>query len=169
MTHTSLPVLVRQAQWDDLDTIVAFNAAMAQETENRRLDPAQLREGVKALLATPQHGFYVVAEIPEIGGHRVVGQLMITFEWSDWRNGLFWWIQSVYVAPAQRRKGIFRALQQHIRTKAQADPQICGIRLYVDQDNRRAQTVYERMGLARSRYTVFEQDFVFLGQSGPQT
>jgi len=159
MTQASNPVLVRQAQWDDVETIVAFNAAMARETENRQLDLGRLREGVKALLTTPQHGFYMVAEIPEIGGQLLAGQLMITFEWSDWRNGVFWWIQSVYVVPAQRRKGIFRALQQQVLTQAKADPQVCGIRLYVEQDNHHAQTVYQRVGIARSRYTVFEQDF----------
>lgn len=169
MSQLSTPVLIRQAQWDDVDAIVAFNAAMAQETENRQLDLGRLREGVRALLASPEHGFYLVAENPEIGGHRLAGQVMITFEWSDWRNGVFWWIQSVYVAPSHRRRGIFRALQNHIVEKAKADPRVCGLRLYVEKNNYHAQTVYERLGIARSRYTVFEQDFALSGHTQSRT
>ena len=153
-------LLIRPANANDADTIVAFNAAMALETEDRRLDTSRLRQGVLALLTTPTYGLYFVAELQEGARQRLVGQLMITFEWSDWRNGVFWWIQSVYVEPTHRRKGIFRALQQYIVNNAQADSRVCGIRLYVEQNNHHAQTVYQRVGIARSRYTVFEQDFV---------
>ena len=156
-------LLIRPATVNDVDTIVAFNAAMALETEHRRLDTLRLRQGVLALLTTPAHGVYFVAELQTATRHWLVGQLMITFEWSDWRNGVFWWIQSVYVEPTHRRKGIFRRLQQHIVAKAKADSRGCGIRLYVEQPNHHAQLVYQRVGIAPSRYTVFEQDFVLPG------
>jgi len=109
----------------------------------------------------------MVAEVSEAGRHRLVGQLMITFEWSDWRNGVFWWVQSVYVAPAWRRQGVYRTLHDYIVAKAKADPQVCGIRLYVEQENRTAQIAYERVGLAPSAYRVYEQDFVLLRHTSP--
>ncbi|MDF0652669.1 MAG: GNAT family N-acetyltransferase [Nitrospira sp. LK265] len=151
---------IRPASQDDLDTIVMFNAAMALETEHRQLDLATLRQGALALLQSPGYGFYIVAALPGDKGYKPVGQLMITYEWSDWRNGAFWWIQSVYVEPPQRGLGVFRAMHDHILVRARADPRVCGIRLYVERENRRAQTVYQRVGLAPSVYTVFEQDFV---------
>lgn len=152
---------IRQAHHDDVETIVLFNAAMALETESRQLDLATLRKGILAFLGSPGYGFYIVAELPEENSYRPVGQLMITYEWSDWRNGVFWWIQSVYVVPDRRGLGVFRALHDHILTKAKPDPRVCGIRLYVERNNHRAQTVYRRVGLAPSIYTVYEQDFVF--------
>lgn len=154
------PIHIRPACHDDLETIVLFNAAMAFETERRHLDLATLRQGTLALLASPGYGFYILAELPEDRSYKPVGQLMITYEWSDWRNGAFWWIQSVYVVPDHRCLGVFRAMYDHILVKAKADPSVCGIRLYVEQANRRAQTVYHRVGLAPSVYTLFEQDFV---------
>ncbi len=157
---TSSRIHIRPACSDDADTIVQFNSAMALETENRRLDLSILRAGALSFLASPEYGFYIVAELPEVSGHKPVGQLMVTYEWSDWRNGLFWWIQSVYVAPDRRRLGVFRALHGHIVAKAKADPKVCGIRLYVEQQNHRAQRVYQRVGLSPSAYTVYEQDFV---------
>jgi ribosomal protein S18 acetylase RimI-like enzyme len=151
---------IRPASQDDVDTIVMFNAAMALETERRRLDLATLREGTLAFLGNPGYGFYVLGELPEAQRYKPVGQLMITYEWSDWRNGVFWWIQSVYVVPDRRGLGVFRAMHDHILLRAKADPRVCGIRLYVERENRRAQTVYQRVGLSPSVYTVFEQDFV---------
>jgi ribosomal protein S18 acetylase RimI-like enzyme len=152
---------IRPARQDDVDTIVVFNAAMALETERRRLDLATLRKGILAFLGSPMYGFYVVAELLEDNSYKLVGQLMITYEWSDWRNGVFWWIQSVYVVPDRRGLGVFRALHDHILVQAKADSQVCGIRLYVERENRRAQNVYRRVGLLPSIYTVYEQDFVF--------
>jgi GNAT superfamily N-acetyltransferase len=160
-------ILVRSAYWDDVDSLVAFSAAMALETEGRRLDLARLREGTLSLLAAPEHGSFMVAELPESGRHRLVGQLMITYEWSDWRNGLFWWVQSVYVDPVWRRRGVFRAMHDQVMAKAKADPRVCGIRLYVERDNRTAQTVYQRVGLTPSVYAVYEQDFVLVPQAKP--
>ena len=158
MTLESLHI--RPATRDDADTIIEFNRAMALETESRRLDLATLRTGTLAILESPEYGFYVVAELPEGRRHKPVGQLMITYEWSDWRNGVFWWIQSVYVDPDQRGRGVFRALHNHVLLKAKADPRVCGLRLYVERENHRAQTVYQRVGFCPSVYRVFEQDFV---------
>ena len=153
---------VRPAIQDDVDSLVAFSAAMAWETEQRRLDEARLREGTLSLLCTPSLGFFMVAEVRETGRPRLVGQLMITYEWSDWRNGVFWWIQSVYVDPAWRRRGVFRQMHDAVMASAKAAPNICGVRLYVEQDNRTAQMVYQRLGLSPSTYKVYEQDFVLV-------
>jgi GNAT superfamily N-acetyltransferase len=157
LTHQ---LTVRPAGSDDLDSIVAFSAAMAWETEQRRLDQARLREGTQSLLSTPSLGFFMVAEVRDSDRLAIVGQLMITYEWSDWRNGVFWWIQSVYVDPAWRRLGVFRRMHEAVASQAKADARVCGIRLYVDQDNRTAETVYQRVGLAPSAYKVFEEDFI---------
>ena len=151
---------IRLATVDDVQTLVDFNMAMALETEQRRLDHHQLRAGVLALLAHPQYGFYIMAETPGDEICTVVGQLMITFEWSDWRNGVFWWVQSVYVRPEWRRRGVYRVMHEHVVKEAKGDPQVCGIRLYVEQRNHGAQTVYQRVGLTPSGYALFEQDFI---------
>jgi ribosomal protein S18 acetylase RimI-like enzyme len=158
----SLPnqLIIRAANLDDVESIITFSAAMALETENRHLDAARLREGTLSLLNTPSYGFFMVAEIRDGEQRRLIGQLMITYEWSDWRNGVFWWIQSVYVDPAWRRQGVFRRMHDVIVGQAKADPKVCGMRLYVEQNNRTAQTVYQRVGLSPSAYAVFEQDFV---------
>jgi GNAT superfamily N-acetyltransferase len=158
---------IRPATRDDANTIIEFNLAMALETESRRLDLATLREGTLAFLKSSGYGFYIIAELPEDKGPKPLGQLMITYEWSDWRNGVFWWIQSVYVVPDRRGQGVFRAMYNHTLVKAKGDPRVCGIRLYVERENRRAQTVYQRVGLIPSVYTVFEQDFV-LGHEAVQ-
>ncbi len=154
-------LLVRPACEADVVGIVAFSAAMALETERRSLDHARLRDGTKALLADPTHGFFLVAELPHQNGMQLVGQMMVTYEWSDWRNACFWWIQSVYVAPAWRRQGVYRHMHEAVVEFAQADPRVCGIRLYVERDNSIAQSVYTRVGLRTSPYVVYEKDFVF--------
>ncbi len=152
---------IRLAAETDLAAIVAFSAAMALETEGRKLDQTRLLEGTRALLASPEHGFFLVAEWPQLEQPKqLVGQLMITYEWSDWRNALFWWIQSVYVAPAWRRQGVYRRMHATVVELAQADPRVCGLRLYVERENGTAQTVYRRVGLHSSAYVVYEQDFV---------
>ena len=155
---------VRRAGTDDVEALVAFSSAMAWETEHRRLDGLRLREGTQELLSTPSLGFFMVTEVRESERCQVVGQLMITYEWSDWRNGVFWWIQSVYVDPAWRRRGVFRRMHETVLSLAKADPKVCGIRLYVEQDNHAAQTVYQRLGLSPSPYKVYEQDFVLTRQ-----
>ena len=163
MSMNSDGIIIRPACAEDVDIIVRFNAALAFETESRRLHLATLRQGTGAFLESPEYGFYIIAELPEDMSYKPIGQLMITYEWSDWRNGVFWWIQSVYVVPRRRGQGVFRAMYDHILVKAKADPRVCGIRLYVERENRRAQTVYQRVGLTPSIYTIFERDFV-LGQ-----
>ena len=144
---------IRRATAGDEDTIVAFNAAMALETEHLRLDETVLRRGVRAALADPAKGFYLVAE----AAGEVVGQTLVTAEWSDWRNGFFWWIQSVYVRPDARRGGVFRALFDHVRTAAAADPDAIGLRLYVDRDNARARATYATLGMTEEGYVLFGQ------------
>jgi ribosomal protein S18 acetylase RimI-like enzyme len=133
-----MKVELREARAGDLETLVAFNLALAEETEGKRLDPATLRRGVAAVLADASKGFYLVAE----RGGRVLGQLMVTREWSDWRDGDWWWFQSVYVAPEARRQGVFQALYAEIVARSQAAG-ARGLRLYVENENRGAQATYE--------------------------
>lgn len=147
---------IRAGRAEDAVVIAGFNCALARETEGRELDPARIGPGVRALLADPAKGRYHVVE----AGGRVVGQLMLTFEWSDWRNGLFWWIQSVYVAPECRGRGVFSALYRHVEAEARATPGVCGLRLYMEHSNARARSSYVRLGLRPAGYEVFETDFV---------
>ncbi len=146
---------VRAAEARDLEFIARGNAAMALETEHRALDDATVRRGVQAAFADAARGHYFVAELDG----RVVGQLMITYEWSDWRNGAFWWIQSVYVLPQARRHGVFRALHAHVDGLARRTPGVCGLRLYVEFDNERAQATYRRCGMVDAGYRVMETDY----------
>ena len=151
---------VRLAKLEDAATIASFSAAMAFETEGRRLDLDRLYDGTIALLNSPDRGFFMVAELEQADDRQLLGQLMITYEWSDWRNGTFWWIQSVYVVPAWRRQNVFRLMHETVMTLAKTSPNICGIRLYVEETNSAAQAVYRKVGLAPSSYAVFETDFV---------
>ena len=146
---------VDPATAEDLAFIVHANHAMALETEGRQLDLPTLQAGVGAALADSRRGRYFVAR--EAGAN--VGTLLLTYEWSDWRNGEFWWIQSVYVEPAARGKGVFRALYAHVLAAAQADPGICGLRLYVDHENAAARETYTKVGMKDAGYSVFEVDF----------
>ncbi len=148
-------VQIRPAHVSDLDTLVAFNAAMARETEDKPLDPAVLCEGIAAVLADPARGFYLVAECDGA----VAGCLMITHEWSDWRNGDWWWIQSVYVAPAWRRRGVYRALHAETERRARATPEVIGLRLYVERDNAHAQRTYAALGMAATSYDIYALQF----------
>jgi ribosomal protein S18 acetylase RimI-like enzyme len=144
---------IRKATAQDADSIANFNAAMALETEHKRLVPELIGAGVRRLLGDPTLGFYVVAE----RAGEVVGCLLVTNEWSDWRNGLFWWIQSVYVVESARRQGVYRAMYDHIRGLAKADPGICGFRLYVEKDNAQAQRTYKSLGMAETDYLIYEE------------
>jgi ribosomal protein S18 acetylase RimI-like enzyme len=128
---------------------------MALESEDKGLDTTVLEAGIRYLMANPAEGFYLIAEDDGIS----VGTLMVTFEWSDWRNGRFWWIQSVYVDTAYRRRGIYSALHREIRQQAAADPQGCGIRLYVEKDNRSAQATYQHLGMVETDYLLYEEEF----------
>lgn len=146
-------LLIRDAEPSDLVTIVRFNAAMALETEGIELNEMSLVRGVQALLADRNKGRYFVAEVEDA----VVGQAMITLEWSDWRNGFWWWIQSVYVLPEWRERRVFRALYEYIRAEAGKAGDAVGIRLYVDSDNDIAQKAYTKLGMEPSRYVFFER------------
>lgn len=143
----------RPARIEDAPVIAEYNRAMARETEHKELDPGTLLAGVRAVFDQPGHGRYLVAQDP---AGRVVGCLMITYEWSDWRNGRFWWIQSVYVHPDHRRRGVFRLLYDAVRRLGEAQGGVCGYRLYVERDNQAAQQTYRTLGMTDTPYLVFE-------------
>jgi len=146
-------LLVRDAKAADLAFLVDANAAMALETEAKALDRATLERGIAAVFEQPQRGFYLVAE----RDGAAVGCLLVTFEWSDWRNGDWWWIQSVYVVPAARRSGVFRALHAGVAARAARASGVVGLRLYVERDNTRAQATYRSLGMLEAPYRMFEQ------------
>ena len=148
-----MAIRVRPAHAGDAELICLFNSLLAEESEGKKLNQDTLRPGVAALLKDPHKGVYFMAE--EEGA--VIGQLALTYEWSDWRNGWFWWIQSVYVRPEGRRKGVFRALFQHVLDTARRDGNVIGIRLYVETDNHVAHAVYKDMGLEWTTYKVMER------------
>ena len=143
---------VRKAIRSDLDALVRFNRAMAEETEGKDLPSDTLRAGVLSVFDDPSKGFYIVAD----GDGGPVGSLLITPEWSDWRNSYYWWVQSVYVSPAYRRGGIYRTLHRYVEVLARSNGNVAGLRLYVDSENSTAKAVYERLGMTRSRYEFFE-------------
>jgi ribosomal protein S18 acetylase RimI-like enzyme len=152
-TEATMPLLIRRAVAADVPILVEFNRRLALETEHKALDLTVLTAGVTAGFADEAKARYFVAQ--EEG--QVVGQLMLTQEWSDWRNGWLWWIQSVYVPPDCRRKGVFRALYQHVYQAANTDPQVVGIRLYMEQDNHVAQQTYLSLGMKLPGYVVLER------------
>lgn len=146
------PITCRRATEHDVETIARFQEGMARETEGIELDPPTVRRGVAALFADPGLGHYWLAE----ADGKVVGSLMITFEWSDWRARMVWWIQSVWVEPEWRRRGVYATLYAHLRSLAEADDSVAGIRLYVDRRNVRAQKVYETLGMNGEHYMTYE-------------
>lgn len=146
-----MTVLIRAATSADVADLVAWNTAMAWETERKTLDPGRLRRGVEGVLEQPARGFYLIAAI----AGEAAGGLLVTREWSDWRCGDFWWIQSVYVDPAARRAGVFRALHAEVGRRAAAAGAV-GIRLYVETENRRAQSTYTDLGMQRCHYWMYE-------------
>jgi len=154
-------VCVRPARPEDIPAMVRFNFGLVKETEGASLDPSVLQKGIELALADPQKARYFVAECDG----KPVGQTMITYEWSDWRCGWVWWIQSVYVDPAYRQRGVFRALYEYVREAARREGAV-GLRLYVRDDNPRARTVYQRLGMKPSGYSVFEEMFVPLPEHG---
>ena len=151
----SQDIQVRLAEVRDAETIAGFNVAMARETEQKELSPDVVRRGVQGLFQAPKHGFYVVAEI----SGEVVGSLMVTYEWSDWRCGVFWWIQSVYVKTDFRRRGVFAALYEFLRARAAQKDGICGLRLYFERANAAAQAAYRDVGMRKTSYGIFEDEF----------
>lgn len=144
---------IRVANAVDGEALVRFNRAMALETENRHLPEAVVARGVRAVFDDPGRGFYVVAE----RGAEIVAALMVTFEWSDWRDAHFWWIQSVYVTRRFRRSGIYRRLHEFVRDRAREEGGVCGFRLYVEKHNADAQRVYEALGMTHTDYLMYEE------------
>ena len=144
---------VREATPADRDFLVDCASAMALETEHKELDLPTLRAGVAALLDDATRGRVFVAEV----SGAPAATLMLTYEWSDWRNGFFWWIQSVYVVPAQRRRGLYRLLHEHVRELAARTDGVYGLRLYVERDNADAQQTYRRMGMEETAYRIYEE------------
>ncbi len=144
---------IRLAEKSDAAALVEFNQAMALETEGKTLDAQILQSGVESVFHDEKKGFYVVAEENE----RIIGGLMITFEWSDWRDGWFWWIQSVYILPEFRARGIYRLLYDFVKESAREKEDVCGFRLYVEKENVRAQKVYEKLGMEASHYLMYEE------------
>ena len=147
-------VTLRKALYEDISTIARFNVAMALETENKILDPATLHSGVSAIQADSNLGFYLVA----LRNDDVAGCLGITCEWSDWRDGLFWWIQSVFVDPDHRGCGVFSALYRETERLAKEAPRVIGLRLYAERDNARAIRTYHRLGMNTTEYRLLEVD-----------
>ena len=144
-------VTIRAAQAADIETLVGFNAAMALETEAKVLDHAVVLAGVRAVFAEPRRGFYLVAEV----GGAVAGCVLITYEWSDWRNGDWWWLQSVYVVNNYRRHGVFRALYAEVERRVAQREDVVGVRLYVERDNARAQRTYTALGFDEDTYRMY--------------
>jgi GNAT superfamily N-acetyltransferase len=147
-----MPIRVRRAVLADVQVIAEFNWLLAKESEGVLLDRAVLDPGVCAVLEDPAKGLYYLAD----DGGRILGQIGLTFEYSDWRRGWFWWIQSVYVRPESRRQGVFRSLFDHVHQLAVADPEVIGLRLYVEEENAGALATYERLGLIKTGYLVRE-------------
>lgn len=145
-------ITVCRAERNDARTLVDFQIRMAKETENLDLDLPTVTAGVLAVFNNPQLGQYWIAK----RNSDVVGCTMITFEWSDWRNGMVWWIQSVYVRPEHRKSGVFRAIYTHLRELVASDPRIRGLRLYVDKTNRSAAKTYKALGMNGDHYATFE-------------
>ena len=149
---SSSSIAVGGATTEDVAAIAQFNIAMAAETEDLALDPQTVHAGVAAVVSDDRRGFYLVAR----SDGKAVGSLMITYEWSDWRNGNLWWIQSVYVVPSARKQGIFRLLYNSVISLAKQSGDAAGVRLYVEKDNRGAQEVYRKLGMSETAYRVFE-------------
>lgn len=145
-------MLVRKAKADDINSILNFQLAMARETENIELDPDTVAKGISAVLNDPNKGNYYVAEKQG----RIIGSMLTTFEWSDWRNGTVLWIQSVYVIPELRRKGVYSSLYSHVKKLVLEDHNLKGIRLYADKSNLTAHKAYNRLGMDADHYITFE-------------
>ena len=148
---------IRIAKAEDAPDLVEFNQAMALETEGKRLEPEKIKSGVEAVFDAVKDnenkGFYVVAE----DENKIVGGLMVTFEWSDWRNNWFWWIQSVYILPEFRSRKIYSRLYDFVKEKAKEQGNVCGFRLYVEKENEHAQKVYEKLGMEETYYLMYEE------------
>jgi len=148
-------IIIRNANKEDISKIVSFNSAMALETENKELESVIVTQGVAAVLNNNTLGQYFIAESDGVP----IGQLMITKEWSDWRNAEFWWIQSVYIQPDHRKNNVYKKLYTEVLKSAKDSGKVCGVRLYVDKENIIAQKVYSKLGMNKSDYLFFEDDW----------
>jgi len=153
------PLTVRDAHAGDAALIARWMIAMAWETEHKALDPNVVARGVHAVFGHSARGRYFIAERALDARIATVGVLMLTHEWSDWRDGDWWWIQSVYVDPAHRRQGVYRALYEHVHALARATPEVCGLRLYVERENANAQRTYASLGMSDAGYAMYEDEF----------
>ncbi|MBN2280689.1 MAG: GNAT family N-acetyltransferase [Candidatus Marinimicrobia bacterium] len=143
---------IRKANEKDIDTIARFNINMALETENKSLHKEIITKGVETMIQNPCLGFYLMAEIDG----KIAGSLMVTTEWSDWRNGFFWWIQSVYVEKEFRRQGVYSSLYHHVKKLSESE-KVCGFRLYVEKENFIARKTYEKLGMSETHYRMYEE------------
>ena len=145
-------ISIQKAEFKHIDILIVFQQRLAHESEGVILNGSTLRKGMEAMFADPGKGLYYIAR----DGDEVVGCHMITYEWSDWRNGMVWWLQSVYVKESHRKKGIFKMMYDNVISMIRKDPNLIGLRLYVDKSNERAMKVYGAMGMDGSHYTVYE-------------
>jgi GNAT superfamily N-acetyltransferase len=148
-------ITVRDAMASDIDAIIQYNQRLATETEGKTLDPAVIAAGVRRGFASPQMCRYFIAEVDG----RIAGTTMLTYELTDWRNGVIWWLQSVFIEPEHRRHGVFRAIYRHIESLARAHPDVRALRLYVHRDNARAMKTYESLGMEKAAYELYERDW----------
>jgi GNAT superfamily N-acetyltransferase len=153
------PPTIRAARPDDAALLARWAVAMAWETEHKALHPDVIARGVGAVFEQPSRGRYFIAERVCDAGVAAIGTLLLTHEWSDWRDGDWWWIQSVYVEPAHRRSGVYRALYEHVHALAKTTPEVCGLRLYVERDNANALRTYRSLGMVDAGYAMFEDEF----------
>jgi ribosomal protein S18 acetylase RimI-like enzyme len=150
-----MTINIRDAKPSDAGVIADFNNRLAEETESRSLAQDLIGPGVEALLSDQTKGRYWVAELDD----KIIGQIAVSYEWSDWRNGMLWWIQSVYIHSSQRRKGVYSKLYRHVESLAQTDENVIGIRLYLEKDNERAQSTYEKLGMGMTNYRIMQTLF----------
>ena len=148
-------ISIREGSISDTSTISKFQQQMALETESKILNEWTVRQGVESVLKCPNKGFYIIAEADS----KIIGSLLVTFEWSDWRNGWFFWIQSVFVDAEYRRQGVYRLMHSEVIQRTKASGNCCGIRLYVEKDNRNAQKVYRNLGMHETDYYLYEEEF----------
>ena len=145
---------IRKANYSDVKNLIEFNKAIAIETERKKLRESVLKKGIMRILKDPSLGFYLVSE----KSNKTIGSLMVTKEWSDWRNGQFWWIQSVYVVKQFRKQGVYKSMYKHVKKIAHSNPDLCGFRLYVEKNNSLAKKVYDSLGMKETSYLIFEEN-----------